>query len=270
MLSSPLKKINSKLKTMNDNTEKKIPDFFLKLIEGYSTFNKVYIKFWTTLAIFSIIIIIPTLTEQGKITLPFDIGEFNKEDFYPLGFIIISLLIICFGAAFSQSFRTSKLLYIALEDLKKDFIFNGKIYLQDIVDSLIYPSLSRVAPLAQLSQGKYQFYPQSADIPRYRKVISMIYYIILKTIVITVMHFLPAWALILAFIRGIYYKISNHILNIPVFAYWILGITALIILLQLFLEDLYFMRKVWAHLSKSGKKISASIGVRANESKDEG
>jgi len=231
-----------------DEVEKKIPEFLLKIIEGHSIFHKVYIKFWVTLATFSLIILVPTETKDG-ISLPFELGSYKKEDFYPLGFIIISILVICFGSTFSQSFRMSKLLHRAIEKVKNDYIYYDTIYLQDIVDGLIYPSLTRVAPLAQLSQGKYQFFPENKNIPYFRKVLATIYYTFLKVIAISVMHLLPAWALYISFSRGIYHK-KELLLNLPIFVFWILGIASFMILAQLMFEDIRFTTRVWKRLLK--------------------
>src|ERR1700760_131054 len=103
---------------MSYSADKKIPDFFLKIVEGHAVHHKVYIKFWITLATFSLIILMPTQTSDGKMKLPFDIGIFNKEDFYPLGFAIVSLLLLCFGSAVGQCFRISQLLHRSIDKLK--------------------------------------------------------------------------------------------------------------------------------------------------------
>jgi hypothetical protein len=231
------------------NEIKNIPDYMLKLIEGYSTYNKASIRYWTALAVISIIIIIPTETANGSITLPFEIGSFKKADFYPLGLIFLSLLVICFGAAFSQTFRTANLLYKSVNDLKNKYVVSEKIHLQDIIDGMIYPSLTRVAPLAQLLQGEFQFFPEVEKISKFRKRLSLSYYVLLKGIAVSVMYFLPAFALYEAFYNGILIPQGSRVLNIPVFAYYTLLLSSALILAQLLYEDLRFIGRVLKRLS---------------------
>ncbi len=226
------------------DSEKKIPEFLLKIVEGYSTYNKVYIKYWMAIALLSLVIIVSTNTKNKvEVTLPFDIGTLDRDSFYPFAFAILAILVICFGSTFSQSFRSSKLMYRAVEKLEDDYIFFDRIYLRDIIDCLYYPSLTRVAPLSQLARGKYQFFPESKHTPKFLGFITTIYYVLLKIVAISVMYLLPAAALLLSFFKGIWGK-KNALLNIPIFVFWVFGVTSMVILIQLLIEDLSFLSNV--------------------------
>ena len=62
------------------------------------------------------------------------------------------------------------------------------------------PSLSRVAPLAQLLRGKYQFYSSSEGCPTWLRLLSVGYYASLKFVSYIVFFLLPIWALWRAYI----------------------------------------------------------------------
>jgi len=219
-----------------------IPDFLVKLVEGCSTYNKVSTNFWLAIALFSIISLSPTKTDTGTIKMPFDLGEFSQTDFYPLTFLIISLLIICFGSTFSQAMRTRKLIQRTIDDIKDEQIFKGNIYLQDIIDAIIHPSLNRVAPLAQILQGENQFFPEALKRSRNQKIRLSVYYILLKSITWIVLYFFPAYSLIISFSRSNLFKdVTWHI---PPFFFYIVGLFAIFILSQLFISDILFAKNV--------------------------
>ena len=231
-----------------ENNEKSIPDYLKVLIEGCSCYNKLSYSFWIVLAVFSLFALLPVETSQSKIALPFSLGELSKADFYPLAFLVISLLIICFGSAFCQANRISSLIRRAIDKIKDDYIFNDITYLQDIVDSSFYPSLNRVAPLAQSIQGKKQFFPEAYSVSPILKFVSTVYYIVLKIAANLVLFVFPGYALIKSFQESGLNK-SIRFLEIPSFFLWIFGIFALIILFQLFVYDLFFIIKVFKRLN---------------------
>jgi hypothetical protein len=309
------------------NTEVKIPEFISKLIEGYSTYNKVYIQFWTLIAIVSFITIIPTeepiesfkttevvdstrtaivvipsdrpeytqtltvnlndlmaltgvqnveglpvvsrqknltpVIESGaseeveRLKLPFSLGEVAKVDFYPICFIFLSLLVICFGCAFAQTFRTAKLLYKAIGDEEDQIIFKN-IYLQDVSDAMIYPSLTRVAPLANLVRRKYQFLPEKKNTPRWLHWLTLIYYLILKITTMLVMYLLPGFALWTAFIRGGLYIVGGFFFNLPFWIYIGLIASSGMVLTHLFIQDIGFILTVSRNWSKRSQEEPAS------------
>lgn len=223
-----------------EKKENKIPDYLLQLIEGCSTYVKVSIQFWMAIAFFSIVAISPAKAEDGKIKMPFDVGTYSERDFYPFVFVIIALLVLGFGSAFYQAGRTRKLIQRAVDNNKDALIFDDNIYLQDVIDTMIHPALNRVAPLAQMLQGKNQFFPEAFSSSLTRRLIATTYYLILKMVASCVMYFTPGYALVVSFFGG---KLNTAcVWNVPSWIFWIIGITALTILLQLFITDLYFVK----------------------------
>jgi hypothetical protein len=226
--------------------DKKIPDFLVQLIIGCSTSFKTANNFWIALVTFSVIAISPTKTNDGKYTLPINLGSFQESDFYPLVFTIISLIIICYGSVFAQALRSSKLVYRAVTDLKNSHVFIGNIHIQDVVDAMIYPTINRVAPIAQLLQGKDQFFPEANNRSKIKSFVSFSYYAILKLVTILVRLIFPAYALIVSFIRSKYF--SNSVWQIPSIFFVIIGLFALIIIIQLVLYDIVHIWRIYKRL----------------------
>ncbi len=156
--------------------EKKIPDFLAKLMEGFSTYTKASNQYWTALIFFCLVAIAPSINKDNVVEMPFNLGKFKTSDFYLLVFFVNAILVICFGSAFSQAIRARKLIQRAVDQLKKDYIFDGQVYLQDAVDVILYPALNRVAPLAQVWQGKSQFFPEAHELSRSKRLIAYGYY----------------------------------------------------------------------------------------------
>jgi len=223
------------------NNENKFPDSLQKLIEGCSTYFKVSISFWIALAFFSIIIIIPTENDKHLIKLPFNIGEIDKASFYQFTNLVIGILLIAFGSAFCQAIRSRKLIQIAISKISDKYSFGNDIHIQDIVDSMIYPSLSRVAPLAQSLLGKNQFFSKTDKASLGLRRFSTIYYIILKILSIIVIYLFPGYSLLRSFFEGNLYMWDQTLLPI---LFWVVNLISTLILVQLFFMDVSYIRGV--------------------------
>jgi len=222
----------------SNNDKIKLPDYLIKLIDGCSSYVKISTNFWLVIATFSIITVSPTKTEETKIEMPFDLGKFDVINFYPFTFVVLSLLIICYGSTLSQAIRGRMLIQRAVDDLKKQKENKDKIDLQDIIDVLNYPTLNRVAPLAQILQGKNQFFTESHNVSKKNRALVGIYYLFLKLVITLIMYSFPGYALSLSFWRSNLYE--SGIWTIPSIFFWVLGMVSFFILLQLFIEELKY------------------------------
>jgi hypothetical protein len=223
---------------MEPSSDKKLPDYLLKLIEGCSMYAKIATQFWIAIAFFSILTLSPSKASEEEIKLPFGLNPIKETDFYPFAFVIIAVLLIGFGSAICQSIRVRQLIQRSTRGLKDSLIFQQNIYLQDLVDAILYPALNRVAPLAQVLHGKNQFFPEAFKVSRFWRVISSTYYLLLKLIVTLILYVLPGYALIHAFFRS---NINRSTLwNIPFYVFWVVGLFSLIILFQLLIMDIIY------------------------------
>jgi len=190
-----------------DKDEKKIPDYLVQLMEGCSSYTKVANQFWIALAFFSLVAIFPSMKEN-KIEMPFSLGHYTLPVFYELAFFVNAILVICFGSAFSQAMRARKLVQRAADNLKEEYTFPGPVYLQDIIDTMLYPALNRVSPLAQSLQGKHQFFPEVNLVPYSKRKKAFWIYFSMKVMAIIVMYAFPGFAVGLAFYRSLRYSTS--------------------------------------------------------------
>jgi hypothetical protein len=179
--------------------EKKIPEYLQKLIDGCSTYVKISIQFWIPLAFFSVVTLAPSIDKEGKFNMPLGFGAFDKQNFYLFSFLISGTFIIGFGSAFAQAMRARKLVQRVVETLKYKMVFNGNVYLEDVVDTLLYPALNRVAPLVQVLHGKKQFFPEAKDVSMAKNWLAGIYYILLKVLSVLILYAFPAESLIVAY-----------------------------------------------------------------------
>lgn len=234
--------------------EPKIPDYFSKLLEGCSAYAKLAAQFWIPTAVISILTISPVKLPNGKNQLPFNLGEVSDNDFYPFTFTVISLLLICFGSTICQAIRTRVLIQRAIKQLKETHIFNNCIYLQDLVDGVLYPALNRVAPLAQVLHGKKQFFPEAATASLLSRILTSTYYTMLKMVVTIAIYGLPSYALIVSFFR--IYKSHTKLWQIPSFIFWTIGCFAIIILFELFVLEILYTIDTWKRINPKIAKDS--------------
>lgn len=220
------------------NEEKKIPDFLVKLMEGCSIYTKASNQYWTALAFFCLVSIAPAISKDNVVEMPFSLGKFKTSDFYLLVFFVNAILVICFGSAFSQAIRARKLIQRAVDYLKLDYIFDGQVYLQDAVDVILYPALNRVAPLAQVWQGKSQFFPEAQKLSRSKRLWAYGYYIFLKALATAILYGFPGWALGDSFYYSLLYMAPGC--TITKIFMWLMAVLASITVLQLSIGDVVY------------------------------
>ena len=224
-----------------------LPEYFYKLIDGHSTHSKQTGKFWISLAIISILTIISSSGTGSTINLPFGIGPVSRVDFFPFALLAISIFIIGFGSSHIQAVRVTKLIHRVIKD-NEDDPYIGGIHIQDFFDSVVTPSFNRVAPLGQILQGKYQFFPEAKQIPKYLKVLGYSYYLVLKFITFIVMYAFPFYALKISYSNSILANGDASLLGIPIIILKIFGIIGALVLLQLLIVDVLFVIRVTKRL----------------------
>jgi hypothetical protein len=236
---------------MPDESSTKMPEHLLKLVEGLSTYNKVVIQFWLAIAFFSILAISPTF-DNDKVKMLSALPDLPKEQLYPFAFVVICILIIGFGSAVCQAFRSRKLMQRVIDVNEKKYIVQDKIFLQDIIDSMSYPALNRVAPLAQILYGQNQFFPDTKNVSKSRRILVRVYYTLLKTFATIIMYGLPIYALLVS-ILSMYCK--DRVWGLPIWIFWALGVFAVGILIELLIVDINYTFGVWKHLGTPKEKI---------------
>lgn len=234
----------------NYKSEEVIPEFLIQMTNGLSNHIRTAPRLWLALAVISIATIsfsgktVDTTSQESisktTVSLPFNIGEISKKQFYPFSASLLSILIISFGAAQSQSIRSRKLVNKALREMEKHIKLPGGCDLRDSIDVILVNSINRTVPLAQLLLGKYQFYPQKNKQPRLIKVIAVAYQIILKLLSYLVVYALPAYALYLSFHIGELFVTTNNLWGIPIFFLWFVAGIGSIILIQLFILEIIY------------------------------
>ncbi len=218
--------------------EKKIPDFLQKLMDGCSTYTKTANQFWIALAFFSLVTIAPYINKDNLIEMPFGLGKFPPNKFYLLAFFVNAILVICFGSAFSQAIRARKLIQRSVDRIKRNYVFEGPVFLQDAVDVILYPAFNRMAPLAQVLQGRKQFFPEALQSPCAYRLIAYLYYLFLKILATAILYGFPGWAL------GISFYYSFHFMppgwTIAKVFLWLMAGLAGITLTQLAVGDILY------------------------------
>jgi hypothetical protein len=155
---------------------------------------------WTTLMTVAVLAVLPR-PQVAEIALPLGLGTVPPVSFHLAMFSMLAVLIIAFSAAHAQQVRAQRLAMNALAALGNESISESKIHPRDYFDMLRSPSLTRVAPLAQLFQGVDAFYGSSRRPPSWRRRISVPYYVALKIVSWVVYFGFPTAALWLSFVR---------------------------------------------------------------------
>ena len=232
-----------------------IPDYLLKLADGFSTHTRVASRFWITLALLSLLVLMPSSSKAknpDSIKIWFVGVEVNKSDFYPFSALLVSILIIGFGSAHIQLVRSRYLLQRAIVlNLKNKSFLPSNIDLRDFVDSIVSQTINRTAPLAQYLRGKYQFFPEAEDCPKTVNFISIGYYILLKLVNVIVMYVFPAFALFVSFSQGNLTLWKNKSWGIPnILLIYVCGVASLILIQLIGSEILCTQRAIKRILSK--------------------
>lgn len=225
-----------------------LPEFIMQLSQGCATQARVANRFWLALAFVSLLAVMPRPVEtkvpgNHELDLPFGIGKVESTDFYPLATALMCILVVGFGSAHIQSIRSIKLIQRAIEALQGELILPGNIYFLDAFDNIVTPSINRVAPIAQVLQGDFQFYPKSYECPKWKILLSAAYYILLKILTTLVLLLFPVFSLVSSFNQGGLVHWDARPWNIHVFFFWFATAVALLILFQLLIMDSLFMMR---------------------------
>jgi hypothetical protein len=212
---------------------------------------------WLSLVTVAVISLLPTpSTPQGvaEVTLPFSFGKVEAETFHLILFPLLTVLSIAFSAAYSQQVRAQKLAQSFLNSINNRPVGFGGVYPRELFDMLRLPTLNRIAPLAQSLRGPYQFHKTASNCPRWLRVTTTVYYILLKLTSMLVYFGLPAFALL-----HVYQKIQavQSVRWLAIFA----GIFAALALLQVCVVEVLYSAKVVPEIWSGGSKLLESNGL---------
>ena len=212
-----------------------IGDYFNNLIQGLSNQSKTVIRYWIILSLISLLTLmtingtnnesqnkqdsIKNNKEIGNAMTNHKEGQSNKTNskkvekieipiigvkvpeniFYPFTLGLISVLLIAYGSANCQWNRTRILIQNIIKfkiQKKQNYIVPKVLHIHDYFDSMLVPIINRVAPIAQILRGKYQFKLESKDCPCVLICFSMLVYLIYKLITYCIIYIFPFIALV--------------------------------------------------------------------------
>jgi hypothetical protein len=153
------------------------------------------------------------------------------------------VLAIAFASAHAQQMRAQGLTQAALSSISTSHSANDLIHPREFYDMVRMPSLNRIAPLAQLVRGKYQYYKTSRKCPAWLRRVTVIYYAMLKLASLAVYFSLPFWGLWHA------YTIVLSVRSAPVALFARVGAAlAGSALLVVFVAEIIYASKIVKHL----------------------
>jgi hypothetical protein len=170
-------------------------------------------------------------TSDGKPLAPF-IGTVDTTLFYDVLFLMLAVLTIAFSSAYAGQFRAHRLAQSLIDLSVKGRRGHSGAHPRDRFDMLRIPKFNRVAPLAQMILGKAEFYTGAEDCPKWRRVVSTFYYILLKLVSVVVYFGLPAFALFHAWKET---SLGSYLWWLGTFA----AAFATLTLIQICLDDLF-------------------------------
>jgi hypothetical protein len=178
-----------------------IPSIVKDLAEAVSTQAKQANKLWLVMMAIAFIVLFPPTSGSSatSVELPFKIATVSASDFYPVVFYLFSVLIIAFATAHAQTIRAYKLANIALDNMHDSVWLT--IHPRDLFDMSRTSGLNRTAPLAQMLRGGFQFFDKSATCPSWLRILTGLYYLILKLASSLVFWVLPSIAYYLAWTK---------------------------------------------------------------------
>ena len=195
-----------------------------------------------TVALFAVLPRVPT--NNGNVSLPFNLGEVDPTWFHAVVFSILVVLVIAFASAHAQQVRAQKLAHAVIDSLAADLESGDPIRPREWFDMWRMPSLMRVAPLAQSLRGRHQFYATKQGCSTWLRLVSIGYYGLLKLASLVVYFGLPGWALWQAHVSAsLTAGVLRDILMVG-------GFLAGVALLQVFLSDARYAVAVLQHLWK--------------------
>ena len=205
------------------------------LANACSTQVRVTNRYWLALLGVTLVVVFPRDLPDGLTKLPFDLAVVPTSIFGLLGLIMVATITIAFCTAHAQVMRA---LDIANTIIRRTYKVPSAMAHDDskeLFDALCEPSIARVAPLAQIARGKYQFFSGRDDCPIWLMRLTAAYHIMLKSCSILVYWGVPALAMCIATAR---YHVREDFawkLNRLV---WLLVIMASFALIQMFFLEL--------------------------------
>lgn len=172
---------------------------------------------------------------------PFGFGEVEASAYYLTLFFILVVLTVAFAAAHAQQIRAGKLAHIFI-DSHSDRTEIADLNSRDFYDMLRLPSVNRVAPLAQMIKGRYQFHQTGAKCPIWRRVVSVFYYVLPKLTSWVVYFIVPGFALLFTYhrVQTAWVPWQTHDRGIDAWALSVGALTATLTLLHVFTKDVIY------------------------------
>lgn len=178
---------------------KEIPEVVKTLAGAVSGATRVQNRYWMALIVVSLYVLIPrsplSSAETVKVSLPFGLGDVAHSWFFATSTLILGVLLIVFCAAQVHLVRVLEFTHEILKTRRSAHLAQSKFDERDMLSALLLPSLSRVAPLAQVIKGKHRFFHNKSDCPQWRLILSGALYVIWKGIAVGVWLAVPALAL---------------------------------------------------------------------------
>lgn len=205
---------------------------------GVSTQAQVTNRFWLGLVTVALVALLPReSTSAAQVTLPFNLGKADAATFSVMVFLFLVVLTIAFSSAYAQQFRAQALTQSFIESIPTKQTDHGGAHLREWFDMFRMPTFNRVAPLAQLARGRFQFYKNARECPGWVRFLTTGYYLVLKLTAMAVYFALPGYALF-----GAYRKII--IVGWLHWAFVVTGIFAFLTLVEVALADVISLWKV--------------------------
>jgi hypothetical protein len=164
-----------------------------ELASAVSTQAQFANRIWLALMTVALFAVLPHVPKSnGNLSLPFNLGEVDAMWFHTVVFALLVVLVITFASAHPQHIRAHSL---AQDSISASPSMSGHIHPREMFDMLRMPSFNRVAPLAQVLRGKYQYYKTNRDCPAWLLRLTVVYYSLLKIASLAVYFTLPFWAI---------------------------------------------------------------------------
>jgi hypothetical protein len=216
----------------------------VKLVaEAASVQAKVTNRLWLAVIAVTIVVFLPTTPGATTVQLPFNLGAVPPGAFYPVVFAILSILAVALAAAHAQQVRADRIAHHVVTELSSGA---GKrepvsLHLRDLLDILRHPSLTRVAPLAQVITGHYHSQIKSDDSQgpgtnKRRAWTLAAFYLLLKLFTLVVLFVIPMAGVVVAY-RRVTMALDGWLL-------YVLALTGLVAFLSLLLAAIADSRSV--------------------------
>jgi hypothetical protein len=232
-------------------------DLVKDLAEACSTQAKIENRTWLGIIATTVVLLVPPITSSGDGAVAARIPFFETVPvsvFSPLAFAMLAILIVVLSTAHAQHLRADALSHRVIRDLK-NAAHGAAVTPRDLFDILRVPSYTRVAPLAQLIRGKWQWEGEKSACPWWRRITGTLLYILLKLVALAVLFVTPGIAIWLGYERVVASSVHQPWLLITLRAAQVISIASLIMItLADFIGTLPRIRRFWsAHWALSNR-----------------